>query len=316
MRFSRLKPVSVLLLLAALSLLLTGCGEEGVYAGKLLAGGDARIRCGQTETAAILLLEGRIEIEEGGALVGDVYQFGGSTRIDGQVEGNISHFNGELVIGPQAEISGDVLLGGEGAVIDPGAEIGGEVSESASQLPDEERLNAFSDVSPGWRIAQVVILAALAAVLSSSMKVPLGRVAGALSDYLVPSIALGSLVFIVGLSLVVQMMFTVILIPVSMLGVVLLAAAVLFGWVGAAQVLGRWLGKVVKRPLGKTWQAALGMAVLMSLQQVLAVAGVPGTGLAFILVSIAGLGAVSLTRFGLQRFEPAFDEDDLLPAAE
>ena len=311
MRPARLKPIPLFLLLAALSVLLTGCGEEGVYAGKLLAGGDISIRSGQTETAAVLLLEGQIEIEEGGALTGDIYQFGGSTQIDGRVEGNISHFNGDLVIGPQAEIIGDVLLGGEGAEIDPGARISGEVTESASQLPDEERLNAFSDVSPGWRIAQVVLLTVLAAVISKSMPAPLRRVAAALSDYLVPSMAMGLLVFIVGLSLVVQMMFTVILIPVSILGLVLLAAAALFGWIGAAHLLGRWLGKVVKRPLGKTWQTALGMAVLMALQQVLAGLPVPGAGLVFILISVAGLGAVSLTRFGLQRFEPAFDEDDL-----
>ena len=55
---------------------------------------------------------------------------------------------------------------------------------------------------------------------------------------------------------------------------------------------------------------------LTVLQQVLAVLPVPGSGLVFILISIAGLGAVSLTRFGLQRFTPAFDEDDLPPATE
>jgi cytoskeletal protein CcmA (bactofilin family) len=296
--------------LICLAAWLSGCEQAGVYSAKLVLDGDLVIPAGQQESALVAIGTGSLTVKGGGTLVGDIYQIGGTVWIDGIVEGDISALSGDLRIGPTAEIFGDVLLGGSNATVDPSAYIRGELLESASQLPDQGQRNFITDASPGWRLGQAVFLVLLAAALGRGLSAPLKRVAIALFEHWLPSLALGILIFLVGLSLIVQMMFTVILFPVSMLGLALLGIAVLFGWVAAGVAIGKLLARRLSRLSSLPLQAAAGMVVLLLVQGVLAVLPGFGAGILIIPLSIASLGAVGLTRFGLVRFIPADQRQD------
>lgn len=302
MNAHRTKQLLVTGIMVLLTAVLAGCEQAGVYSAKLVLDGDLVVLTGQRESALVAIGTGSLTIEEGATLIGDIYQIGGSVQIDGAVQGDITSLAGDLLIGPSAEITGDILLGGSNPVIDPAAQISGELLESASQLPDTDQRAWITDASPGWRLGQAVFMVLLAAALGAGLPVPLKRVAAAISEEWLPALALGVLILLVGLSLIVQMMFTVILIPVSMLGLALMGIAVVFGWAAAGMVIGQRLAQRLSWLSPLPLQAAVGMLILLLVQGALMVIPGFGPGILIIPLSIAAVGAVGLTRFGLVRF--------------
>ena len=197
--------------LAVAVLALAACGQEGVFSGKLIVGGEVVIQSGQTETSVIMLLEGDLVVEKDARLYGDVYQFGGNTSVGGVLFGDVYLFNGIFELAPTALVDGDILLGGGQAQIDPAGEVSGEVVESQTQLPSGERVDALGKQNLGWRVVQILLVGLAAYLFSHNFGRPLRRVADAVRFHAVPSAAMGFLVFVVGLSLLVQMAFTILL---------------------------------------------------------------------------------------------------------
>ena len=294
---------ALLFLFLALMFVLSACGQQGVYSGKLILEGSVELEPDRVEVADIALGEGELVIPDGSVLEGNIYQIGGELIVDGVVQGDISQFNGRLQIGPGARVDGNVLLGGGEAEIDPEARIEGDVVESASQLPSEKTISRFSTENLGWLAGQFAVLVVVGLLFGRYLAKPVKKVADAMTVYLVPSLAMGVLVFVVGLSLLVQMAFTVILIPVSMLGLLVLGIAVLAGWMAAARTIGLLISKVFKRTFRPSLQIASGLVIIFFLSLVFGFSSFV-IQLITILVSVLGLGAVSLTRFGYQQFAP------------
>lgn len=285
-----------------LAFFLSACEQNGIYSGKLILGGELVIEGQHSEAADIAIGDGLLSIEEGATLQGDVYQFGGEVDINGELVGNISLFNGSLTIGPQAVVRGDVLLGGGDFELSPAATLIGQVLESGSDLPAEQSRTFFSEQSVGMRLVQYAILVLAAAAGVKYFTRPVERVVNALKSYPAPSLAMGILVIVVGLSLLIQMIFTVLLIPFSIFGMFVMFAAGVLGWIAVSLIVGGLLAARLKIGLPKPFLAAGGVltliVVLIILDRFLL-----GAGLLFLAISIAGIGAVSLTRFGLRNFE-------------
>lgn len=137
----------------------------------------------------------------------------------------------------------------------------------------------------------------------------LNRVRDAAAKHPSVSLAMRVLLAIIGISLLITIAFTILLIPVSLLGLLVLGIAVFYAWIAIGvevmlSVEQRWRLKV--KPETRAFDGVLILIGSMDLLSRLSRIG----GLLLLLVSCLGLGAVFLTRFRLHRFEPATNWED------
>ncbi|MDF1523579.1 MAG: hypothetical protein P1P87_12300, partial [Trueperaceae bacterium] len=130
----------------------------------------------------------------------------------------------------------------------------------------------------------------------------LDRTAEALARHPVVAASMGALSALVGSVLLVAMVATVVLIPVALVGGVGFAVAIAFGWLAWGTLIGRALARRGWVPEGAV-AVALGTTAYAAAQAL--VGAVPWLGGAVaLLASVAALGAVVLTGFGVRRFVP------------
>lgn len=284
----------------------SGCERQSIYTGKLVLEGNHSLESGVIVDAHLLVLGGEYHIQPGAELSGSAVLVSGALVIDGQISGDVSQYGGTLVVGPRGHIAGRLsIAGGEQRGLFQYAAEGG-----VSALPQPE-----PPLSPGrqqgsglqtlwWPFFQALSVAALAALTARFSPRPLQRVSTTIQQHYIVALALGLLAGVVGLVLMVQMIFTVILIPVTGLGLLALALTVAFGWGGFGLIFGRFLFHRLQRRASLPWQAFTGTLLFMLLAAVLGALPVLGD-LLVILSAVIGLGAVLLTRFGLVDFKPA-----------
>lgn len=283
--------------------LLTSCGADGLYSVTIVTEGQHELT--QNIQGDLLLLGGQVTLSEEVVVDGTVHILMGRFLLNGTVTGDVSFMNGELSLGPSARIVSDLNLGGGSFHRSPGSAIEGIVNTGAGvSLPSvPERETPFGGSFWARAVLNGLISGLIAAGLIRYFPSVTGRVGEAITAHSLASGALGILVGIVGISLAVTIAYTVLLIPVSLLILFLLAAAVFLGWIGLGCELGRLLVRVLKRPLKPSMAAFIGTFVLMPALQLLSSIPVLG-GLLGMTLAAVGLGAVSLTRFGLRRFIP------------
>lgn len=115
---------------------------------------------------------------------------------------------------------------------------------------------------------------------------------------------MGLLAGMIGICLIVQMILTVLPIPLSLLGALLLMLSVGFGWIGFGVLAGQWLA----RRFRITWPSALiaGVGTLAFMATINVASLLPILGDSPSVASaVIGLGAVFQTRFGLRKIQPA-----------
>ena len=150
--------------------------------------------------------------------------------------------------------------------------------------------------SLGWAIA----VALVAVVASLFLQPQMERVSEAITTQPLITGGFGMIAAVVSVLALIVMAVTIILIPVSMLGVVILSLAWLFGLVALGYEVGLRLAKQLKQSWTVPLSAGLGTLLLM-----LVIGALTGLvpcvgGLATVLVGLAGLGGVVLTRFGMR----------------
>lgn len=292
------------LLAALLALLLAGCGERGVVGGTLILEGPHTYTRGQLLQGDVVLLNGQLFLDEGAQIDGSLHVLEGSARVDGTISGDVTVLGGVLSLGPDAIVRGDLSVGGGGrANRAAGSTVLGEVSTGLA-LP-EVREPASQGIG-GWLLdvlLQAAVLVPLALLAAHFTPRPLDRVRRAVARYALVSGALGALAFVVLLSLFVLMAFTIILIPVSVLGLFVMFVAVVYGEIAFALVAAEWLaarmGWARRRPAAIALGTLL-FVLLLNLLNLLPVIGAPVVLLSF----AVGLGAVLLTRFGFSEYTP------------
>jgi hypothetical protein len=298
------RPIRALFVLF-LPLLLTACGTNGFYSTAVVTEGIHEIPRGETVDGLLLVLDGRVHVQEGATVAGAIYLLDGVLTLDGSAAGDVAQFGGELIVGDGASIAGDLRQAGGEFSLDPGAIVQGRLlrgSDLNLELRPEQAEESLA-TRLGWTLIQTLALALLAAWLARIAPRPLGRVADAVSEHPLVSLALGILVGIVAPSLLVVMAFTILLIPVTVVGMILGGAVVAYGLIAWGFVLARL---IVRRwpALSLPLAAFLGTALFMILIEAITVVPLVG-GLIPLLLAVTGVGAVLLTRFGRQRFVPA-----------
>ena len=288
-----------LLLLMVVALLVAGCGERGSIGGLLVLEGRHTIADGTTLYGDLFVLDGDVVVRPDGRITGSAFVLGGEVEIRGAVDGDITVVGGRLRLTDAAIVAGGLRRGGGQVDQADGASVGSELVSAVAvdSLIGLTRSTPEPDGFSVWLIVQLAILALLAAVAVRIARRGIDRMVGAVAAHPLVPLAVGVLGLIVGLSLLVFMVFTVVLIPVALL-------------LALAGVLGAGLGFVslgvlaVRRTLGSSafggrpsTQAAAG-SVVVAIGVVL-VSRIPVVGeVTVAVVAATALGVWLSTRFG------------------
>lgn len=306
------RPASRGLLLFLLSLLLAACGESGRYSVTVISDGQHRIAAPDHVSGDLLVLGGDVVVARDAVVEGDLLLLLGSALVEGLVAGDVVQLGGALSLAPGAVIEGNLNLGGGTQLRSPGARIRGEVSSGTGiQLPERD----VTAPAPGRGLlrllGQTLLAVAIAFVVARLAPRPVGRLRLALVEFPALSAAVGLLSLIAIPSLLVLMAFTVVLIPVTMVGLVFGAGIIMAGGIG----MGQWLGQALASRVGWEWpaplQAAVGtglLALAAEAAAMLPVVGIAVLGLGAALAS----GAALLTRLGSVHYRPPAQSSEAL----
>jgi hypothetical protein len=314
------KVLASLGLVLLLGLLLpTTAFAAGPNDGRVIFGDSFTLEQGQVQDGDIIVLGGNVDLKEGSTVQGSILVMGGNVTAAGEVDGDVSILGGNAELGPSAHIRGNVSSVGGNLRRSPDAQIDGEVQTGQGlDVPYDFRFgpSMIRPTIPTWsaRLSplfslmwfgfRTLMIAALAVLVVIFWPEPTLRVARAAVAQPLAAGGLGLLTQIIGIPALILLAITILLSPLSFLGLLLLLIAGVFGWIALGLEVGRRMAEAFNWDLHPSAQAGIG-GFLMTLV-------IGGFGLIpcigwvapFALASI-GLGAVILTRFGGREYEPA-----------
>ena len=296
------------LALILLGLLLSACNTNGLYHFTLVMDGEHELD--RDLQGDLLIFGGKAILPENIELDGSAHVLSGSLLAAGEITGDVLLLNGDLTLEPPAHIQGDLNLGGGSSQVSPGAVIEGKVNRgSGVPLPELPERRAPT----GWEIVARsilggVLLGWLAAALVRTFPEAVGRVGEAAVRHSLVSGAMGLLVGIVGVSVLVTIAYTILLIPITFFGFFVMGMGVVYGWIGMGVLAGRLGVRLLKRPVPPSRSAFFGTLAFVILMEFASSIPFVG-GLIGLILAMVGMGAVFLTRFGLQSFTPATEDD-------
>jgi len=283
---------------------------------KVVVGGTFRLSANQTLNGDLLIVGGAASLDQGSVVNGNVSLTGGTLDSSGTIMGNINALGGVVTLGDTAIVHGDVNTLGAALNRSDQAQIDGKVNDATSgnlafNIP---RTLAFPplatpllnlDFSPIWRmfwaIFQALAIAALAVLVTMFLANPTQRVAQSIVTEPVASGGIGCLTVIVAPALFILLAITLILIPVSLAGLLILAIAFLFGWIAVGLEVGNRLAALFKTQWAIPVAAGIGTLLITLLASILNI--VPCIGwIVPALVATLGLGGVLVSQFGMRTY--------------
>jgi cytoskeletal protein CcmA (bactofilin family) len=306
--------LSAVVAILAFAFPMTAMAASGTGDTKIIFGDSYTLESGEVLDSDLLIFGGNVDLESASIVEGSVFVLGGSITIAGEVEGDVGVLGGNVELTDSAVVRGDVSTLGGSIERAPGAVVEGEFASSFgididSSIPafptdfDFPTMPtfAFPRISPWWSVLwavfRVFVLAALALLVVMFWPEPTQRIADAAISQPFAAGGLGLLTVIAGPVLLLVLLITILLAPLTVIGFVLFVAAGVFGWIGLGFEVGRRIAIAMKWELQDPAAAGLGTLLLS------AVAGgigfIPCVGwLLVVLAASLGLGAVMLTRFG------------------
>ncbi|UTF52286.1 hypothetical protein [Natronosalvus rutilus] len=270
-------------------LLMVSAGGVDVETTEFVIKGDHEIT---EHRGALIVGDATVTVPNDETISGPVYVIGGEFRVHGTVEGDLTQLSGSLVVEDGGTIGGELQ------------HIGGS-EELASEATVAERTTtefAPSESDPVAAYTPVIlttlILSLVGAWLSRKRPMLLENIGTTARVHPVVSLTVGALLSVTFLAVFVFMAFTLVLLPVSILGLLIGLVSIAYGIIG----LGYLAGKQLETPrVGVA--TGLGVVGIMVVLQVAGAVPIVGDLIAGTLLLI-GLGAVVVTYFGLQEFEP------------
>jgi hypothetical protein len=295
-----------LLLLGAL--MLAACGEDGRYGMTFINQGDHIIDPNERMVSDVAIAGGTMALEEDAHLAGTIYLFGGELSVEGRVDGDVAALGGSISLGDNSHISGDFLVAGSEVKRSPGATIAGEETELSSQeLVTSQASRSLTGFL--WQLViTTLLLGALAGLSVKLMPTLTHRLSHTSTDFPIISGALGLLLLLVLPIFLVFMAFTIVLIPATIAGIVVLGVLVAYGVIGVGRGIGERLALRREWKIGPALAATIGTALIVVLLNVAYLIPFAGEILLVILGAI-GIGSVVLSGFGRRVYEPPVYEN-------
>lgn len=274
----------------------------------LVIGGSYNLAQGTTMRGDVNAVGATVTIAPGAALDGHLIAVGGSTTIDGTVTEDVHVYGGALTLGDHAAVGGDVSTDYATFERAAGAVVSGQVTEGARgpvrfSLPAYVRSPAVGAARAAFPrdpldgLFGAVALGLLAMLVMAVAPARLTRVREAMLHRPVRMGVDGLLTGIVAIVLLVLLAVTLIGIPLTILGAMLLYASVLFGWIAFGDAVGQYLAEAFRQEWSRAVRVAVGAFSLALAVTVLEYVPVLGA-LVGSLLSIVALGAVRSTRYG------------------
>lgn len=289
--------------------------------GMLVVGNTYTLSSGKTLEENLIILGGSVVIEQGGGVKGDILLLGGTLKVDGKVDGNISAAGGVLDLGETAQVNGDISTAGAALWQAEGAVVQGKIIRETRETLQNLRANNFHlpfvfdrVLSPLAFLTRSLVAAALAVLVMMFLPQPVQRVAQALASQPVLSGGMGILTILVFPLAFLMVVVTILLIPLGLFGLLVLGLAYLYGWIAFGYEVGRRILAIFHGDLAAPVVAGVGTLFISLLFGGLGQIPCLGWLISF-LVWQAALGAVVLTRFGLQVYGQDLASGSLNPKA-
>ncbi len=315
------KFLSILLLAAMLFVPLQSAAAKGLQDGQVIFGSSYTVKDGETLNGDLVVFGGSATVEKGGKVLGAVILAGGSVTVDGDVSKDVIVMGGAVNLGPSAHIRGNLVTMGAPVSKADGARVDGDsidnptppvvpgVDTPSVAEPTKSGLDWL--VNPVWEavmlFVRAFILAMLALLVALFLPVYTRRVGEAITRQPMQAGGMGFLtlvgfiVSVVALGLFSVFIITILLtVPLIIALSIAFSAAIVFGWIGLGTEVGLRFGAMVQRSGGEIplpMAAALGTFVLSVVVNGIGFIACVGWILPFV-VSMLGLGAVVMTRFG------------------
>ncbi|SEQ97430.1 bactofilin family protein [Natrinema salaciae] len=270
-------------------LLMISAGGADVETTEFVIEGDHEMT---EHRGALIVGDATITVPSTETVSGPVYVIGGEFRVNGTVDGDVTQLSGSLVVEDGATIGGELQhIGGSEELSDDAV-----ITERTTVVFESAESGPVAAYTPF--VLTTLMLALVGSLLSRKHELLLDTVGTAVQDHPLISFTVGALLFVTFLSVFVFMAFTLILLPVSILGLLIGLLIISYGIIALGYLAGQQLNTPrVGLPTG------LGTVAIMVLLQVIGLIPILGDLIAGGLL-LTGLGAVVLTYFGLQEFEP------------
>lgn len=322
------KTIQFTLMIAAVLVLAFGIttpafAQSGTNGDQAVFGGTYTLKSGDTLNGDLAVFGGTATIEKGARVNGNIVLSGGSLDINGEVSGSIIGVGGFIKLGEDALVHGYLYTIGGTVNQAPGADVQGDIiagtpGEVSLPIPTGNWLHTIRMfLEPVgallWGVFLSLSLAVLAVLIVLLLGGPTGNVAQTIADAPFISGGLGLLTLIVAPALFLLLAITLILSPLALLGVLILFLSILFGWIALGTEVGRRMASLFKVNWSLPVSAGLGTLVTTAICAL--VCWIPCINfLVPFALSMAGLGAVILSKFGAAPYKPAPRRPALVPA--
>ncbi len=302
--------------------------KQNIEGDKLVLGGTYTLVEGNTLEGTLFVIGGSATLEEGSVVEKDVMVMGGTLLVKGKIEGDVNLVGGLVTLSDGALVEGEVNALGGNLLRDEGARVEGDVNEDVTGLfpfvlPGRIQIPNWGEwmpVQPGdlrvprfditlnpfwdglWLLFRSFLWAALAVLVVLFLPKNSERAVGAIVSQPLIAGGMGCLTIVIAPFLLVLLAITICGIPLSVIGAIILIIAWTFGIIVVGMEIGKRLAQLMKQDWALPVSASIGVFVLTLVINSIGTL-VPCIGwLAPTLVGAVGLGAVLITRFGLQDY--------------
>lgn len=309
--------ILILVLLISTVLIPSTVSASGFSDDKVVFGGNFTLDSGETLNGDLVVFGGNVILETSSTVNGDTVVMGGNVTSNGTINGNLVALGGLVELLEEARVNGDLTVLGSSFEQAPGAYISGNIITENNipfdfTLPDniglfEGDFPAFQFrelpfVSASWFFFQVLIWTGLAILIGLFIQDQAPVVNRAAFGQPIMTFVVGMGIAFIAPLVLIALILTILLSPVSLLGIFALLAAWIVGLVSLSIEIGKKLAQALDQNWPAPIMAGVGMFILSLLfngfQHI-----VPCVG--FIPKFILGLwvtGAVVLTRFGTREY--------------
>lgn len=282
-----MSPSLIPLLIAALMLIATDADVDTV---EIVLSGRHQI---EDHHGALIVGDARVTVPSAAEVPGPIYVIGGELNLAGAVATDVIQLAGTVTVETRARIGDELRLIGGRQSISSDSEIGRRTSLEF----DAADGNPFTRLA--FTGALAVLLGWLGARLSRGRRYLLDHVADAVTKHYLVSFTVGVLITLTALAVFVFMAFTVILVPVAVIGIVAGLGTLAYGVICWGHLIGTRL------PVQRSgWATASGVGLTVVFLRLTALVPLVGS-LVVLVIVLTSIGAVVVTYYGAAPFRPA-----------
>lgn len=277
---------------------------------KIIMADTFRLESGDLLEGDLVAIGSTVSIAQTATVNGDIVIIGGTVTTEGTINGSVIVIGGAVTLEDTAVVNGDIVATGASLERSPLAQVSGNVTEQTPavlnfdnknplQLPFSSNRNYLTEFLTAT--LEALGLAVMALILGLFLPDQTKRVSDTIVKEPLVTGGVGLLTVFCAPIAMVLISITIILIPITLLAAVVLALAILFGWIAVGNEIGERIGRLFHTE----WSVpvASGIGTLLISLAIGTLNMLPCIGWIFgFIVIILGLGAVVSSRFGSSKY--------------